>query len=104
MATTTTIRSPADVVNASLVQIGWKNQVGDLLDGSAASQASLAIYGQTRDDLLRSSSWGFAQVTANLTLLKQPPPGGISQAFQIGTRQPTRRHRGFSATVIRQIA
>lgn len=79
MAATTTIRSPADVLNAALVQIGWKSQVGDLLDGSAAAQVGLAIYGQTRDDLLRSGSWGFAQTTAALTLLKQAPATGYIQ-------------------------
>lgn len=76
MAITTTIRSPADVLNAALVQIGWKSQVGDLLDGSAAAQAGLAIYGQVRDDMLRSGSWGFAQTTIALTLLKQAPTTG----------------------------
>ena len=76
MATTTTIRGPVDCINAALVQIGWESQIGSLWDGSKAAQNALAIYGQTRDDLLRSGDWGFAQVTAVMTLLKSAPLGG----------------------------
>ena len=27
------LTTPTDFVNAALVQIGWKNQIGDLIDG-----------------------------------------------------------------------
>lgn len=70
------LRNPADCVNAALTKIGWKTQVGSLYDGSAAAQLSLSIYGQTRDDLLKSSDWDFAQRSIALELLKQAPAGG----------------------------
>lgn len=70
------LTTPSDFINAALVQIGWDNQIGDVLDGSAAAQKALAIYGQTRDDLLRSGSWGFAEATLSMTLLKQAPATG----------------------------
>jgi hypothetical protein len=57
--------SPADPVNAALRRIGYKLRVGNLYDGSAASNQVLDIYGQTRDQLLRSGNWGFAQRTIN---------------------------------------
>lgn len=70
------LQNPADVVNAALVRIGWKQQIGNLRDGSAAADAALSLYGQTRDELLRTSNWDFAQRNIALTLLKSAPPGG----------------------------
>lgn len=70
---TVSLRNPADVVNAALVAMGWRNQVGSLWDGSDAAKLALAVYGQTRDALLRGSDWGFAQYTAPLTVLKIAP-------------------------------
>ena len=72
----TSLSNPADIVNAALVRIGHHNQVGNLYDGSRAAQAALAIYGQTRDALLRDGDWGFAQRNVTLTLLKSAPPYG----------------------------
>lgn len=69
-------RDPADLINASLVRIGWKQQIGNLYDGSAAATQALSIYGQTRDQMLRESTWDFAQRSLNLTLLKSAPVGG----------------------------
>lgn len=70
------LSTPADLVNNALVQIGYKKLIGSVNDGSAAANLSLAIYGQTRDELLRSQDWGFASRDIVLTLLKQAPAGG----------------------------
>ncbi len=66
----------ADVVNAALDRIGYKKNIGSLYDGSEQAAAALAVYGQTRDDTLRNFEWGFAELDANLTLLKTAPVGG----------------------------
>lgn len=70
------ITTVADVVNLALVRIGYHETIGDIYEGSKAANAALAIYGQTRDEVLRLSGWGFAESTATLTLLKQAPVGG----------------------------
>lgn len=70
------LNSPADVVNAALVRIGYALFIGNLYDGSKAAQKALSIYGQTRDDLLRGNDWGFAQREVSLTILKTAPAGG----------------------------
>ncbi len=67
------LQNPSDLVNAALVRIGYPLQIGNLYDGSKAAQRSLAIYGQTRDTLLRTGDWQFAQRNVSLTLLKSAP-------------------------------
>lgn len=70
------LQSPADVVNASLVRIGYKLRLGSLYDGSMAAKRALDIYSQTRDEILRQNDWQFAERNVQLTLLKQAPPTG----------------------------
>lgn len=70
------LRVPADVVNAGLIRIGWKQQIGSLYDGSQASDLALSIYSQARDELLKSSNWDFAQRSMTLVLMKSAPAGG----------------------------
>jgi hypothetical protein len=60
----TVITSPADVVNLALSKIGIKDRIGNIYEGSAAAKAALDIYSQTRDEMLRSSDWGFAEKIA----------------------------------------
>lgn len=75
---TTSVNNPADVINLSLVRIGYKLRIGSLFDGSPAAKAALDIYGQTRDEQLRLDDWGFAQREVALTLQKTAPvPGYI---------------------------
>lgn len=92
---TVSVNNPADVVNAALVQIGQRNLVGDLYDGSAASTLALQIYGQERDDLLRDGDWQFASRDIALTLLKSAPPGGYVPGITDwnGTQYPPVRWR-----------
>ena len=70
------IDSPADVINLALVRIGYPHYIGDLYCGSEASAASLRIYSQTRDQLLRDGNWDFARRDLTMALLKQAPAGG----------------------------
>lgn len=67
------LRDVADVVNASLVQIGYKLLIANIYDGSAAAQKALTVYGQVRDDLLRQDDWDFAKGDVALVLLKSAP-------------------------------
>lgn len=70
------ITSPADVVNVALQRIGYKGRVGNLFEGSTAAKDALDIYAQTRDEILRSGDWGFAERNLNMEMLKAAPPGG----------------------------
>lgn len=65
------LTSPETVCNAALVRAGWSGAfIANIYDGTRQSNAALAIYSQTRDELLRSYDWGFAEFNAPLTLLK----------------------------------
>jgi hypothetical protein len=70
------LQSPADIVNVALAQIGYKNRVGSLFEGSRAAKNALDIYGQTRDQLLREGDWPFAQRDLVGALTKSAPVGG----------------------------
>lgn len=76
MVSSAAVQSPADLANVALVRMGYKLSVGSLYDGSSAAKKILDIYAQTRDELLRSFDWGFAERNIALTLLKQAPIGG----------------------------
>ena len=75
---TASVQSPADIVNLALSRIGHQGRIASLFDGSAPAKRALDIYGQTRDDLLRSQDWDFAERTVILTQLKAAPAGGYS--------------------------
>lgn len=70
------LSSPEDIINASLVAIGYKKQIGSIWNGSEAAQLALSIFGQARDDLMRLGDWDFVQRTISLTLLKTAQAGG----------------------------
>jgi hypothetical protein len=73
------LTSPELVCNAALTRVGWTGGlIANMYDGTVQSNAALAIYGQTRDALLRSFDWGFAEFNAPLTLLKTAPVFGYS--------------------------
>jgi len=73
---TSSVTSPADVINVALRRIGYKLRVGNLYEGSFAAKQALDIYAQTRDEILRQDDWGFAERNINMTLLKQAPVNG----------------------------
>lgn len=73
------LTNPETVCNAALTRIGWSGGfIANIFDGSRQSNAALSVYGQTRDNLLRSFEWGFAEVNTPLTLLKTAPVFGYS--------------------------
>ncbi len=76
---TNVLSTAADFVNASLINIGVKRQIGNLYDGSDEANAALAVYGHTRDVLIRSKDWQFVSRTVALTLLKQAPTAYLAQ-------------------------
>lgn len=70
------VASPEDVINIALARIGFKSRIGSIWDGSVSAKKALDIYSETRDEILRSGDWGFAERNATLTLLKSAPIGG----------------------------
>lgn len=70
------LQSPADIINNALAQIGYKDRVSNLFEGSKAAKNALDIYGQTRDEMLRQGEWPFAQRDTVGTLIKSAPVGG----------------------------
>jgi|SRR5215472_3157205 len=77
------LASPEDVVNDALVRIGWKFRIGSLYDGTLAAKTALQIYSQTRDALLRSATWGFAEVIVpGVALPGATPPIPWTNVFE----------------------
>lgn len=72
----TSVASPEEVCNLALDRIKYPESIGDLYEGTRASRAALRAYAQTRDDVLRGFTWGFARRDVLLTLLKTAPVGG----------------------------
>lgn len=70
------VQSIEDIINLALVRIGYARRISSIWEGSEASVAALTIYAQTRDELLRSFDYDFAERNATLTPIKQAPPGG----------------------------
>ena len=70
------ILSPADLSNVSLRRIGYKLRVSNLFEGSHAAKVLLDLYSQTRDELMRSKDWGFAERNVSPGLLKSAPQNG----------------------------
>lgn len=66
--------APEDVVNSALQEIGYPRMVGDLYEGSIAARVALAIYGETRDELLTAGEWPFALREVQLTTAGVPAP------------------------------
>lgn len=85
---TSIVTSPEDVINLALVRIGYKPSINNIFEGSDAANAALRIYSQTRDELLRSGNWGFAERNAPLTLIKAAPPGGYVPPINWSSQYP----------------
>ena len=76
MASTFAIQSPEDLLNNTLVRLGFKLRIGSIWEGSEQAKKALDIYVQTRDTLLRDGDWPFAERDVQPTLLKAAPPNG----------------------------
>lgn len=70
------LTSPEDVVNAALGRLGIKQRIGKLIEGSEPAKLALDLYGQSRDEALRTGNFDFARRDVDLTLLKSAPAGG----------------------------
>ena len=70
------VTTPAQVVNIALGRINPSKRIGSLYDGSPWARAALTIYGQTRDALIRNGDWQFAERLVSGVLLKTAPPIG----------------------------
>lgn len=68
--------SVEDIINQALRRISYPTPIGFIYEGSPAARVAVEIYGQTRDDLLRSQDWPFARQSAALQVLKTAPPNG----------------------------
>jgi len=64
------ITTVPDVVNLALAGIGRRDRIASIYEGSAAAKAALDIYSQTRDEMMRTVDYGFAERNVNLTVLK----------------------------------
>ena len=76
MVSTAAVQSPADAANLALTRMGYRLRIGSLYDGSLAAKKLLDVYAQTRDALLRSFDWQFAERNLKMTVLKSAPAGG----------------------------
>jgi hypothetical protein len=65
-----------DILNQGLRSGGVPLRIADYYEGSEAAKTALEIYGQSRDELIRTTDWSFSRGVLALTLLKGPPPDG----------------------------
>jgi hypothetical protein len=68
------VNSPEDVINLSLVRMGYKTRIGSIWEGSMAAKKALDIYAQTRDAVLREGDWQFAEQITAATLTGNAAP------------------------------
>jgi hypothetical protein len=101
---TVSVQRPEDAVNAALAAIGYTLRVNSLVDGTRAANLALQIYGQTRDELMRQSDWGFAERTSRRRCSSRRPTAVISRASRPGIRRPIRRSMRASSTPTPTIA
>lgn len=72
---TSSVQFVEDVCNQALHAIGRTERLSSIYEGSTHSKVLLDIYAQTRDELLRKQSWGFAERNIDATLQKSAPGG-----------------------------
>lgn len=77
------VTSVTEIVNQALDRVGYPQTIGDIREGTKQARLALEIYGQTRDQLLRQSDWGFAEKIAAAALSGQaaPAPWSIEYAY-----------------------
>lgn len=74
--------SAVEVVNLALVSLGLQ-PISALADDSDRARAASRLYETTRDELLRSANWNFAQTRAELAQLMPNPEWGDLYAYQL---------------------
>ena len=74
--------SPTDICNLALGHLG-EAPIASMDDDSVAARACARHYPGTRDQLLRSHRWNFAQARATLTRLNEAPAFGWSYQYAL---------------------
>ncbi len=95
------LSTATDLVNAALINIGVERLAGNLYDGSREANAALAIYGQTRDLLIRTGDWQFASRTVTLDLLKTAPSVYLTPWTDTYPPQPWRFEYAYPEDMIK---
>lgn len=75
------VQNPADMVNLALARIGSKHSIGDIFDGSMESNIALNVYSQTRDAVLMTNDWDFAQKIVLAAATGGTPPSNWTNEY-----------------------
>jgi hypothetical protein len=70
------------ICNLALDRIGYPRSIGSIYEGTAEARVALRAYGQTRDELLKSQDWDFAERLIALTAFTGSTPIGWQYAYQ----------------------
>lgn len=68
------ITSVEQICNLALAEIGYRERIADIYDGSEPSKLAIELYGQTRDEVLQSKPWPFALRETQLVDTGIAPP------------------------------
>jgi len=79
------VSSVTEICNLALDRIGWTRSIGNIYEGTVEARVALRAYGQTRDDVLKSQDWDFAERFVVLTAASEAPP----QVWQYAFNYPT---------------
>lgn len=78
---TVTVTTPEQLINMVLARIGYPTRIGNLFEGSKAADAALDVYSQTRDAVMRTADWGFAEKIIAATTTGNTPPAPWSDEY-----------------------
>jgi hypothetical protein len=76
---------PANIVNQALIAMGYSRRIGNMREGSKASEAMLEVYAPSLEEILRGAPWNFARRQAAMTLLQD---ASQNSAAPVGTGTP----------------
>jgi hypothetical protein len=75
------VSSVAEICNLALDRIGWPRSIGRIYDGTIEARVAIRAYGQTRDDVLKTQDWDFAERLVALTPFTGTTPIGWQYAY-----------------------
>lgn len=73
--------SVEQIINHALDRAGYPEYIGNIYEGTKQARVALDIYGQTRDQLLRQTDWGFAEKIAAAALSGSAAPAPWSVEY-----------------------
>lgn len=73
-----------EIVNIALHHLGVE-RIASIDEDSKRAKLMKDLYGLTRDEVLRSATWGFAMKRVKLTQLSTPPAFGYTAQFNLPT-------------------